>query len=143
MSLPNTPIFDPATVSRTPSGKTVNTLGNKMAILAFAALTGCEMSTDGYAVIAFTRPEPVALCIFATWTEMNDFMTTKYKPDYLASFNGHQYRPCFGYLKAYEFLQTDADSLYMPFYVMGKPQCLPRIPHKISAVTLDANTLVI
>lgn len=124
----NTPIFNPASFSRTPVERSVTTLGNKMALITFASLTGCDISPEGFAVKSFPEAGTL-LYVFATWTEMDAYAREK------KSGSPAGPAPVFGYLKAYEFMQTDADAQLLPFIVMGKPQYLPRVVGKITHET--------
>lgn len=131
----NTPVFNPASFSRTPVERSTNTLGNKMALITFASLTGCDVSQEGFAIKLFPDTGS-ALYVFATWTEMDAYARSLAQKVTVPVTDTAAHKVVLGYLKAYEFMQTDADAQLLPFIVMGKPQYLPRVVGKLTHETL-------
>jgi len=137
MSFSNTSLFDPSKFSSQPLPRNDATFGNRMAIQTFAALSGstyhADVGVNGVARLACDPPGPDCryLMVFATWGEMD---AAKKDPAFLTSLASANI--IYGYLKAYEFMQTPANANSLPFYILGKPQSLKRVEGAIR-VTLE------
>lgn len=128
MSFSNTSLFDPSKFSSEPLPRNDATFGNQMAIQTFAALSGstyqANIGVNGAAQLLCDPPGPAcrSLVVFATWGEMD---AAKKDPAFLTSMASTNI--IYGYLKAYEFMQTAATAKELPFYILGKPQTLKRV----------------